>query len=90
MNDVLARRLISRAAVFLNRKYDREFIQETEQMMLMPKFNASTLNNWEYYVDSDLVTIWNTLDRSVQLAIYLTAIRAVHEIINIRAAADKH
>lgn len=80
MSEVLARRLMLRAAEFANRRYDREFSNELDGMLQFPEFSASEdLADWRTFVDQELRTVWSSLDRSTRLAVYLTALRASHE-----------
>lgn len=78
MSDILARRLTARAAEVHARPYDRAFVQEIDDLLLAPPF-GSVENDWHRFVDADLQRIWHQLEKSVRLAVYLTALKAHHE-----------
>lgn len=78
MSEILARRLTARAAEVQARTYDRAFVQEIDDLLMAPPFGNGE-NEWHRFVDLDLQRIWYQLEKSIRLAVYLTALKAHHE-----------
>ncbi len=79
MSDLLARRLANRIASVQGRPFDREFLRELDDLMVEPHFEEK--EGWQRFVDIDMRVIWYQIDKSVRLAVYLTALKAHYEIL---------
>ena len=72
--DQARKKLLSKAAEILGRRYDRAFISEFQDELNVPQFEVYLdSQNWQHHVPTEIQELWHFLDEFARITVWMIA-----------------